>query len=182
MTTGAAYLLSELGIITPTTKVAGASSGALLSMALCSGIPPDRFMEITQQLCDACRRQGNCQGRLGSAVANTIPEILPPDAYQRCHKRAYMSISTGAFPPPPPQLRSPNMIVGEYTSNADMTAAGAASSFIPMWSGGTTTTFRGMPAFDGFFSNAQPCPPDVKACIKISSKNPPWCVTTLVHD
>jgi hypothetical protein len=44
-----------------------------------------------------------------------------------------------------------------------------------VWSGKLpTTTFRGMSAYDGFFSNSQPCPPGVAACIKINSKNPPW--------
>lgn len=59
--TGVAYLLAELGIITPMTKVAGASSGALLSMGLCSGITDDKFQQVnkimalgTVDLCTQC--------------------------------------------------------------------------------------------------------------------------------
>jgi hypothetical protein len=173
-TPGVAYLLQELGIITPATKVAGASSGALLSLGLCSGLSPQAFTNITQQLCNTCRQHGNCQGTLGAAVASCIPQILPPDAYQQCSKRAYMSITTGPFPATtyPPS----NLFVSEYSSNDDLAAAASASSYIPLWSGkkAPTTTFRGMPAYDGFFSNSQPCPPSVKACIKINSKTPPW--------
>jgi hypothetical protein len=33
---------------------------------------------------------------------------------------------------------------------------------------------QGMEAFDGGYSLQQPCPPDVKFCIRISSKNPAW--------
>jgi hypothetical protein len=65
--------------------------------------------------------------------------------------------------------------ITDFSSNADMAAAASASSYIPLWSGKTpTTTYRGMEAYDGFFSDSQPCPPGVKACIKINSKNPPW--------
>jgi hypothetical protein len=163
-----------MGIITPATKIAGASSGALLSLGLCSGLPSARFKDITQVLCNTCRQNGNCQGTLGAAVASCIPQILPPDAYKRCSSRAYMSISTGPFP----SLKYPpsNLIVSEFSSNEDLAAASVASSYIPLWSGkmAPTTTFRGMQAYDGFFSNSQPCPPSVKACIKINSKTPPW--------
>jgi len=173
LTAGVAYLLTEMGIMTPDTKMAGASSGSLLSMSLCSGIPADSFVRIVQGLSNDCRTKGNCQGTLGSMVATAIPGFLPADAYKRCSQKSYMSITVGRFPPPKPV---PGILVADFTSNQDLAAAGAASSFIPMWSGRgqTTTTFRGMQAYDGFFSNDQPCPPGVKACLKISSKNPPW--------
>lgn len=37
-----------------------------------------------------------------------------------------------------------------------------------------TTTFRGQPVFDGFFTNEQPCPPGVTYCVRMSSKTPVW--------
>jgi hypothetical protein len=130
-------------------------------------------MDITQQLCRTCRQNQNCQGDLGMAVASTIQGFLPHDAHQRCQNKAFMSITVGPIPTLQPLQK--NMLVTDFTSNADLTAASAASSFIPLWSGRRPTTlFRGLPAFDGFFSEAQPCPPDVKVCIKINSKNPMW--------
>jgi hypothetical protein len=95
---GAAYLLLELGIVTPMTKIAGASSGALLTMGLCSGVEADKFMQITQQLSNTCRAHANCQGGLGSTVANSLGSFLPPEAWRRCRNRAYMSITFGEFP------------------------------------------------------------------------------------
>jgi hypothetical protein len=84
-----------------------------------------------------------------------------------------MSITVGPFPS---RGKAVNKLVTDFSSNADLAAAGHASSYIPVWSGrnAPTTSFRGGPAYDGFFTNSQPCPPGVTACIKINSKNPPW--------
>jgi hypothetical protein len=67
-------------------------------MGLCSGVEADKFMQITQQLCNTCRAHANCQGGLGSTVANSLGSFLPPEAWRRCRNRAYMSITFGEFP------------------------------------------------------------------------------------
>lgn len=163
-------MLAELGIIDANTKIAGASSGALLTLAQCSGISSQQFMQALQQLSNDCRRRKNCQGTLAASLQQTLEQTVPHGAYHRCRGRAFLSISIGRLDPPPK-----NVMISDFTSDADIRAAASASSFIPVWSAPKgSTTFRGQPAFDGFFSNAQPCPPGVAYCVRISSRNPPW--------
>lgn len=67
------------------------------------------------------------------------------------------------------------MLVTNFKSQEDLITAAATSSFIPLWSGGGLfRLFRGLPAFDGGWTQRQPCPPGVKYCIRISSRNPSW--------
>jgi hypothetical protein len=166
-TTGAFYTLVELGIVDANTKVAGASAGALLSMAHCSGYSATQTLDVVQALAAECRARANCQGSLGDAVTRKLQAMAPPDAHRRCSGRAFISISMGSIGSPT------NLLASAFTSKADIVAAAAASSFIPVWSGAPTTTFRGQPAFDGAFTAPQPCPPGVKYCIRIASSNPP---------
>jgi predicted acylesterase/phospholipase RssA len=162
-------MLAELGVIDANTKIAGASSGALVTLARCTGTSADDFMTFVQQLSNECRSRTNCQGQLDAALRRKLQQTVSADAFRRCTGRATFSVSIGKLGGPT------NLLVDSFTSTPDLLAAACASSFIPAWSGTTPhTMFRGQPAFDGGFSNSQPCPPGVKYCIKIASRNPPW--------
>jgi hypothetical protein len=93
------------------------------------------------------------------------------DAFKRCRDKGFIAISTGRL------LLNQHtpMIISDFKDNAELVAAAACSSFIPLWSGGTMVTqFRGLPVYDGGFAAQQPCPPGVKMCVRISSSNPVW--------
>jgi hypothetical protein len=128
-------------------------------------------MGIVHDMSAQCRSQVNCQGKLGPVLKQTLQRVVPAGAAARCRRKAYLSLSTGDSYVVPP---SRNVLVGEFSSDADLVEAAHASSFIPVWSGGPATTYHGQRAFDGVFSNGQPCPPGVAYCLKISSRNPLW--------
>lgn len=168
--TGIYALFSQLGVISERTKIAGASSGGLMALAHCSGLAP-QLPTLVRDLSALCRQRANCQTSLDRVVRETFEKAIPPDAYERCTDVGYVSITSGKFPSMPAE----NMLVSAYSSNKEVIDAAAATSYIPLWSGrNTTTRFRGRESYDGFFSNPQPCPPNVGYCIRISSANPPW--------
>lgn len=203
---GVAFMLAELGIITPAVPLAGASSGALVATAMCSGTSARQLSALVTELSAHCRASHNCQGTLDTAVRQAMRELLAGERYARCNGIAYISISVGAFPPRSGSTR--NVLASQFASGADLADAAAASSYIPLWSGEAlqgaactgrasllllllqmpgdadaaaantgknyTTTFRGQPAFDGFFTNEQPCPPGVTYCVRINSRTPSW--------
>lgn len=163
-------IFSQLGIITENTKIAGASSGGLMALAHCSGAAP-KLPAIVAELSERCRRRANCQTTLDRGVRALFKKSIPPDAYKRCSGVAYVSITSDKFP----TIGADNVLVSDFKSNEELVDAAAATSYIPLWSGrDLTTKFKGVDAYDGFFSDPQPCPPDVGYCIRVNSANPPW--------
>jgi hypothetical protein len=154
---------------------AGTSSGALLSTSLCSGAKPEALMAGISELAKYCRDNSNCQNKLDQAVRVQVKKLLSPNAYQRCSGTNFVSMTQGKFP----SSKAKNLLVSNYKSNQELVDAVAASCYIPLWSGNVgkrewTAKFKGESAYDGFFSNSQPCAPGVSYCIKVNSKSPPW--------
>ncbi|WIA18357.1 hypothetical protein OEZ85_009822 [Tetradesmus obliquus] len=167
---GVLEVLSKLGVLKPQAKLAGASSGALITTSYCGGLSPTEIIGAGHDLAKACREENSCSGSLDRMLRKTLQAHLPPDAWMKCRNKGYLSISAGN-----PLGPSNPLLVTDFKSQDDLISAAAVSSFIPLWSGSRITTyFRGMEAFDGGYSLQQPCPPDVKYCIRISSKNPSW--------
>eukprot|EP00775_Hariotina_reticulata_P008759 gene8759-8938_t len=155
--------------------LAGSSSGSLLSTSLCSGARPEAVMASISELAKYCRDNNNCQNKLDQAVRVQVKKLLSPNAYQRCSGTNFISITQGRFP----SKNAKNLLVSQFKSNQELVDAVAASSYIPLWSGNVgkrewTAQFKGESAYDGFFSNSQPCAPGVSYCIKVNSKSPPW--------
>eukprot|EP00878_Enallax_costatus_P030562 GHUV01033289.1.p1 GENE.GHUV01033289.1~~GHUV01033289.1.p1 ORF type:complete len:295 (-),score=45.25 GHUV01033289.1:53-937(-) len=101
-----------------------------------------------------------------------VPNIHISRCLPALHKCGLHIHTTDKFPH---LYEAENVLVSNFRSNNELVDAAAATSYIPMWSGrNLTTKFDGRESYDGFFSNPQPCPPDVGYCIRINSANPPW--------
>lgn len=111
--------------------------------------------------CDACN--GNILDVSRRTAALWLQHLLN-------HHTLPLSLCAGT-----PIGDSQPLLVTDFRSQDDFITAAITSSFIPLWSGsGLFRLFRGLPAFDGGWTMSQPCPPDVKYCIRISSRNPSW--------
>jgi hypothetical protein len=161
---GVVEALVKLGIIVPgESKTAGASAGALTTVAMCSRLTPDQLKETVTAVARACTRQGHCAGSLGYEVRKALDANLPPGSYKSCSGTGYISMSVGDI------KRPTGLLVGNYSSDDDLKAAAIATSYIPLWSGpGIATEFRGQPALDGYLTDNLPCPKGVSYCVRVS--------------
>ena len=69
-------LRDELGILTDSIPVAGASAGSLVAATAKSGLSEAELTEATLMLARDCREGGTAL-RLGSVLLRTLEEVLP---------------------------------------------------------------------------------------------------------
>ena len=172
---GVVDALVKLGIIAPgETKTAGASAGALTTVAMCSRLTSEQLKETVRAVARACTRPGNCAGSLASEVQKALDANVPPGAYKSCSRKGYISMSIG-------DIKHPSaLLVGNYSSDDDLKAAALATSYIPLWSGPSLVTeFRGQPAMDGFLTDNLPCPEGVSYCVRVSLDPYGYSVNTI---
>ena len=81
---GAWEVLSELGLLTPDTPVAGASAGALVAAMHACGMPSEGKRVLTAVLRD-CRENG-VPGRVGGVLETALRSELPADAHELCSR------------------------------------------------------------------------------------------------
>lgn len=168
---GVYEVLRALGVLTPDTRVAGTSSGALIATSHCSGLAPQKMVNDAMILIRTCRRT-TCIGTLDSELRATTAVAFPPNAWQACRGRSWICMSQPGGSPAAP---AEPLLVSDYNSQDELLSAAAASSFIPFVSApALATTFRGTRVNDGGFSLFNPCPPGVQRCIKVSSRSPVW--------
>ena len=85
-------------------------------------------------------------------IPTMMEKILPADAWQRCSGRVYISITRFSL-----HRGFENVVVSEFSSNADLFAACLASSTIPLLSTrNLVSRFRGWVALDGGLTNNLP--------------------------
>jgi hypothetical protein len=156
--------LVRLHIVVPgVTPVAGASAGALATVAHCSGLSPPQIREAALGLAHSCQRAGNCFANLDVQVRRLLRATLNPTSPQRCKNKGFVQVSRGSLG------RTQPLLVSDFSNLADLTDAAAASAYIPLWSSSTVNTlFRGQQAVDGGVTDNQPCPPNVTYCVKVS--------------
>lgn len=164
--------LEQLGIIQPgqaAPPVAGASSGALTTAAICSGQTAEEFYKTVSKLATDCfSRPRNCSGRMDTELRRTLEGFLPADAAKRCNGTSVVSVTLFGDGG---KLRPAN--VRAYADRSDLISTLLSSAYIPLWSGSNISTpWRGKNAIDGGISNNEPCPPGVEYCVKVSSRPP----------
>lgn len=92
---GIIEILSSLGVITTSSKIAGASSGALITASQCSGLGTAEILQSAFDLADACRGRQSCSGTLDRELQKLLKGHLPPDAWKRCRDSGFFAISSG---------------------------------------------------------------------------------------
>jgi hypothetical protein len=131
-------------------RLAGASAGAWCAVFIACGVHPldwaDTYYESSSRrdfmLLDAYRK----------FIPTMMEKILPADAWQRCSGRVYISITRFSL-----HRGFENVVVSEFSSNADLFAACLASSTIPLLSTrNLVSRFRGWVALDGGLTNNLP--------------------------
>lgn len=145
--------MADLGLITPSTPLAGASAGSLIAACVASGMPPAEVEGACLALAADCRA-GGTRGRLGLVLRDFLEEHLPEDAHLSARDRVHVAVT-------PVTSRGPRaLLVSDFGSRDDLIAALLTSCHIPLWMDGSlTTTFRGDAALDGGLTAFLPLPP-----------------------
>jgi hypothetical protein len=157
-----AAILRQLGIINKTTRVAGASSGAINAAQACSDTPPQRAFEDNLDLVFTCKPNRNCQGFLDRALNATLSAKLSPDAGRLCAGRLWVSI-TVAKPDSQPDV---NLLETQWSSRQELASTLRLSSYLPGYSAPSATLRLADRAaigagYDGGFTRDLPCPTGV---------------------
>lgn len=150
---GAAFALQDLGLITPSTPLAGASAGSLIAACVAAGLPRDEVEGACLALADDCR-EGGTRGRLGGVLRDFLEEHLPADAAVAVRDRVHVAVT------PVAAARPRSVLVSDFASRDDLIAALLTSCHIPFWMDGTAArAFRGAPHLDGGLTAFLPLPP-----------------------
>lgn len=82
-------MLGKLGVIGPSTKLAGCSSGAIISTSHCAGVPTATVYKAGQELAHSCRSHLSCSGTLDKALRKVLDDTLPNgEPYSVYHPKA----------------------------------------------------------------------------------------------
>jgi len=92
---GVHAILKSLGIITNTTRVAGASGGSVAAAFSCGGASTPQFMTAAVTLAGLCNTPlaNNCKGTLDSAVKTGLVALLPGETEEKCKDRLYVAVT-----------------------------------------------------------------------------------------
>ena len=173
---GVFAILQKLGIIQPgNTPIGAVSGGSLAAASSCLGLDYYRdTMPVVHAAAAACREDAFCAGTLAEKLTPRWKQLFvpasTPKALATCSSNTYIYISEGT------PLRSPRSVPKRIDTHSPHGFADGivATWHIPFWSNGTapTTTYRGQPAYEGFYSLDMPCPPGASVCIRLSSRHP----------
>lgn len=161
-----AAILKHLGIINKTTRLAGASSGAINAVQACSDTSPQQAFDDNLALVYTCKPQRNCQGFLDRALNATLSAKLSPDTGRLCAGRLWVSI-TVAKPDNQPDV---NLLETQWSNRQELASTLRLSSFLPGYSGPSATLRLDDRAaigagYDGGFSRDLPCPPGASLAV-----------------
>lgn len=70
-------VLNKLGVVSASTKLAGCSSGALISTSHCAGVPTEQVYKAAQNLAHECRKQMSCSGTLDRQLREVLETTIP---------------------------------------------------------------------------------------------------------
>jgi hypothetical protein len=127
-------------------RYAGTSVGSFAAVAMVCGLG-DEMLTLYDTL------QGNIH--YFKELRSSFLSILPPNAYELCSSRVFISISVIDFYHGFPMLR--NIIVSTFSDNSDLVDACMASSNVPfLVSSSFFYMFRGQRCLDGCFTRYIP--------------------------
>lgn len=144
--------LEELGIVTESTHLAGASAGSLIVACHRSGLDRNTILNACLELAKDCREFGT-RTRLRAVLEGTLTALLPEDVHERCEGRTHVAV-TRVSPVFSGELLS------SFHSREDLIEALLTSCHIPWYfNGSLVNRFRGEYCFDGGVTNFIPAPP-----------------------
>ena len=178
---GAWEVLSELGLMTPDTPVAGASAGALVAAMHACGMPPSEGKRVLTAVLRDCRENG-VLGRVGGVLETALRSELPADAHELCSRdNLFVSVSSpglargregekpsvAGFNGGPLLLE--NALVSSFESRDDLIGALLSSCHIPLYCGWPMRRYRGKWCVDGGWTNLAPLPLGCESAARVAS-------------
>ena len=179
---GAWEVLSELGLLTPDTPVAGASAGALVAAMHACGMPPSEGKRVLTAVLRDCRENG-VLGRVGGVLETALRSELPADAHELCSRdNLFVSVSSPRLargrdveegPPVAGFNGGPllleNTLVSSFESRDDLIGALLSSCHIPVYCGWPARMYRGRYRVDGGWTRLTPTPPGSTNAVSVAS-------------
>jgi hypothetical protein len=154
---GCGKALTAHGVLTPQTKLAGASAGSLIAASLVSGRSTEDVLDALRHMV-ADLRQSGTRGRLKGVLERILRDLLPEDIADRARGRCFVAVTrlSGS-----PRRLLQGELVSEFEDKSDFIAALLTSCFIPFYfhSLAPATRFRGAWCADGGLSQFLPTPP-----------------------
>lgn len=139
---GVVAALQEMRILTPDTKLAGASAGSLIVMCFRSGLSLQLVTNACLDLAKDCRRNGT-RFRLRYVLEGVLREVLPDNVHEACSGNTFVAV-TRVLPSFTPEL------VYTFHDREDVINTLLTSCHIPWYfNGSPTTKYRGGVYFDG---------------------------------
>ncbi|EGT35758.1 hypothetical protein CAEBREN_16519 [Caenorhabditis brenneri] len=133
-------------------KILGASAGSIVACGLITGVcishATSTILKVVTQARSRTVGPLHPEFNLLGIVREELESILPPNAYEMCTGRLVISLTRWSD--------HENVVVEEYSSNADLIDAIMCSCFIPLYCGISPPKFRGVQYIDGGVSDNQP--------------------------
>ena len=177
---GAWEVLSELGLLTPDTPVAGASAGALVAAMHACGMSPSEGKRVLTAVLRDCRENG-VLGRVGGVLERALRAELPADAHELCSRNnLFVSVSSPRFVKGEERRNGEsgfngtpfaleNALVSKFESNDDLIGALLSSCHIPVYCGWPVRLYRNKWCVDGGWTNLAPVPPVCESAARVAS-------------
>jgi len=144
--------LTDAGVLTNETTLAGLSSGGLTAVLTALGMSGREQAAMAGETVAGCGRACLGAGGLGAAVRDKLAEVLPPDAADRLNGRVHVW-ATELDPLDGAGRRGRARDLAPFASPDDVAGALVASITIPCFvTNETATVFRGRPYLDGGMS------------------------------
>eukprot|EP00193_Tetraselmis_chui_P012532 CAMPEP_0177786980 /NCGR_PEP_ID=MMETSP0491_2-20121128/21221_1 /TAXON_ID=63592 /ORGANISM="Tetraselmis chuii, Strain PLY429" /LENGTH=234 /DNA_ID=CAMNT_0019308245 /DNA_START=264 /DNA_END=968 /DNA_ORIENTATION=- len=140
----------------------GASAGSIIAVATTCGVDMPTITQGCKEVFKNYRRWGTA-GRMRATLADTLNQLLPHDAHERCKDSAYVAVTQLI-----PYLA--NESVSNFSSKGDLIASLLTSCHIPWYFDSNIETFfrKGL-YVDGGVGQFLPEPPGCQRVIKISA-------------
>lgn len=166
---GVTAYLHSLGIINSSVKFAGASGGSVAAAFSCSKASgaSGAFRSAVASLSVACRLARSCSTTLDATLRTSLLAALPVNVTTDCSNRLWVAV-TNAAPNPAADTKVSVTVDVASSSEGDqrvkLSAALAASSYIPRFSGPSSVTRPGADigapvAYDGVGTDPLPVLP-----------------------
>ena len=177
---GAWEVLSELGLLTPDTPVAGASAGALVAAMHACGMSPSEGKRVLTAVLRDCRENG-VLGRVGGVLERALRAELPADAHELCSRNnLFVSVSSPRFVKAEERRNGEtgfngtpvtleNALVSSFESRDDLIGALLSSCHIPVYCGWPARSYRDKWCVDGGWTNLAPLPPGCESAARVAS-------------
>lgn len=178
---GVTAYLRSLGIINSSVKFAGAPGGSVAAAFSCSKASGAQGMcrSAVASLSVACRLAFSCSNTLDATLRTSLLAALPANVATDCSNRLWVAVTNAAANPAADTKVSVTVDVAssnETDQRVKLSAALAASSYLPCFSGPSSVTRPGAPvAYDGVGTDPLPALPGERGGVGGSAQGAELC-------